>query len=296
MTDNAPVAQNDVAKTISDRGVFLLYKGEYHTAGKEHPRFEDIKAALQAERYDEAVTLMNPAQGLNTWGTKAESESFNIDEDGIISVDGNRFNVTVSGKAISMMNAGLSPKALENFLRKVLENPSASARNELLLFCEASNFPIHEDGDIVAFKGVRSDYYDCHSGTIENKVGAVVKMDRNKVDDRRDVTCSFGLHFGTYEQASGYGAKIMVLKVNPKNVVSIPSDYNNSKGRCCEYVVVSETPNRARLEQREVYTNRDIGVADDDRYGDDACECCGRECDSIELDSDGLCDNCCENI
>jgi hypothetical protein len=32
----------------------------------------------------------------------------------------------------------------------------------------------------------------------------------------------------------------MVCKVNPKNVVSIPADYNNSKMRVCEYEVIDE--------------------------------------------------------
>ena len=30
----------------------------------------------------------------------------------------------------------------------------------------------------------------------------------------------------------------MILKINPADVVSVPTDYNNSKGRCCKYTVV----------------------------------------------------------
>ncbi len=32
----------------------------------------------------------------------------------------------------------------------------------------------------------------------------------------------------------------MILKVNPKDVVSIPSDYDNAKGRTCRYEVIGE--------------------------------------------------------
>ena len=32
----------------------------------------------------------------------------------------------------------------------------------------------------------------------------------------------------------------MIVKVNPKDVTSIPSDYNFAKGRCCRYEVVEE--------------------------------------------------------
>ena len=32
----------------------------------------------------------------------------------------------------------------------------------------------------------------------------------------------------------------MILKINPRDVVSIPSDYNDAKGRACKYEVISE--------------------------------------------------------
>jgi hypothetical protein len=32
----------------------------------------------------------------------------------------------------------------------------------------------------------------------------------------------------------------MAIKINPADVVSIPADYDNTKGRCCRYVVASE--------------------------------------------------------
>ena len=32
----------------------------------------------------------------------------------------------------------------------------------------------------------------------------------------------------------------MAVKIDPADVVSIPTDYNNAKGRCCKYTVMSE--------------------------------------------------------
>jgi hypothetical protein len=32
----------------------------------------------------------------------------------------------------------------------------------------------------------------------------------------------------------------MILKISPADVVSIPTDYNNSKGRTCKYEVIGE--------------------------------------------------------
>ena len=33
---------------------------------------------------------------------------------------------------------------------------------------------------------------------------------------------------------------MVILKINPRDVVSIPTDYNNTKGRTCRYEVVGE--------------------------------------------------------
>ena len=32
----------------------------------------------------------------------------------------------------------------------------------------------------------------------------------------------------------------MILKINPRDVVSIPADYGDTKGRCCRYQVIGE--------------------------------------------------------
>jgi hypothetical protein len=149
----------------------------------------------------------------------------------------------------------------------VRTNPSATAQRELLLFCEANDFVIHEDGDLLAYKAVRPDYKDKHSGRFDNSVGQVVEMPRDQVDDRREETCSFGLHFAAWNFASTFGTSadpVMVIKVNPRDVVSIPHDYNNQKGRCCRYEVIAERRKGVGpLPQQEVYTTADVtGRAD----------------------------------
>ena len=63
------------------------------------------------------------------------------------------------------------------------------------------------------------------------------------VDDNQNNTCSSGLHFCSQEYLSSFGdssSRTMILKINPRDVVSIPTDYNNSKGRACRYEVIGE--------------------------------------------------------
>jgi hypothetical protein len=51
------------------------------------------------------------------------------------------------------------------------------------------------------------------------------------------------LHFCSLDYLSHFGghdSRTVVLKINPRDVVSIPADYNATKGRTCRYEVIGE--------------------------------------------------------
>lgn len=76
-------------------------------------------------------------------------------------------------------------------------------------------------------------------GHVPNYLGAVVEMPRDKVDSNGYTECSVGLHVGTYGYASSFVGDMMALvKVNPRDVVSVP-EYDYSKLRACRYTVVA---------------------------------------------------------
>lgn len=134
---------------------------------------------------------------------------------------------------------------LINFWKNVRENPSQESREQLFLFLRHHKVPLTPDGCFLMYKGVGKgadgNFYDKYTGCIRNNVGDTVRMDRDKVDDRRTVTCSKGLHVATFEYVNSfYGGNVTLeCVVNPMNVVSIPNDYNNQKMRVCEYKVVA---------------------------------------------------------
>ena len=140
-----------------------------------------------------------------------------------------------------MYKDGFDITPLLAFYSNLILNPSKTAQEELYSFLEKSNLPITPDGHFLAYKKVRGDYKDCHTGTIDNSVGQKVFMSRNEVDDDRNNLCSTGLHFCSLDYLRHFGGeRIMILKINPLHVVSIPRDYNDSKGRCCFYEVIGE--------------------------------------------------------
>ena len=82
-------------------------------------------------------------------------------------------------------------------------------------------------------------FVDSYSGTIKQSIGSVVKMPREECDSDRNQTCSTGLHVGAWDYSKNFSGNTMIyIKVNPMNVVAVPTDYNNGKLRCCEYQIV----------------------------------------------------------
>lgn len=169
---------------------------------------------------------------------------------GKVTIDGSRImyldrEVTglIASRIFEVIRLGFDVKPMVKFIENLMDNPSKRAVDELFGFLDVCKLPITEDGHFLAYKRVRDNYMDVHSGKFDNSVGKVLSMPRNMVDEDKNNTCSYGLHFCSYEYLDKFGGeRIMVVKINPADVVAIPADYNNSKGRTCRYVVVDELP------------------------------------------------------
>jgi hypothetical protein len=142
------------------------------------------------------------------------------------------------------------------FLDNVMKNKKASIRQELFQFLENGDFRIHEDGCFSAYKKITHNWLDIFTETIDHSIGSKPRMKKEDVDDDRTRTCSTGLHFCAWEYLGSYASsrinsRIVEVKVNPKHVIAIPNDYNNMKGRCYTYEVLSEVVvNRNNVEYK----------------------------------------------
>lgn len=138
-----------------------------------------------------------------------------------------------------LMSKGIDIDRLLKFLARLEQNPSYTARETLLNWLKGHSLPITSDGHFLAYKGVRHDLWDFHTGsTFHHALGADIRMPRRNVDDNPRNDCSSGAHFASYDYVQSYygGADsvVCVLKVDPQDVVVITSQ----KGRACRYVVV----------------------------------------------------------
>lgn len=139
------------------------------------------------------------------------------------------------------------------FMENLYLNPNHSTRVELYEWMAACDMPLTSDGHFLAYKRVTNDYLDFHSRTMSNKIGETVEMeDRAHVDPNRSNHCSRGLHFcspGYLPHFNGGAGRILVLKINPADVVAIPNDYDFTKGRTWKYLVIGELADQADVER-----------------------------------------------
>lgn len=170
-----------------------------------------------------------------------------------VKLDGEPVADCIRTKIIDLMKGGFEFEYLVRFLDKLDGNTSNRAITELYTFLEHEGLCITPQGNFLAYKGVGTDMYSVRgnpktrvlqghvngNGQILNSVGSTIEVDRRDVDDNCNRTCSHGLHVGSFAYASSWGPEVVIVEVDPADVVSIPSDCDGQKARVCKYRVTS---------------------------------------------------------
>jgi hypothetical protein len=183
----------------------------------------------------------------------AEKKGFVI-TDKEVTYLGQKLPDVLAQKVRIIYNEGLPLDLFVRFWENLSQNPSQTSVNEIYDFLAYKELPITDDGFFLAYKGLGLDYYSIHgnletvvtSGTVDNAgriyngVGEYIEVLRRNVNDDRTVHCSSGLHCGSLNYSRDFGRRLVIVKVNPKDVVSVPSDYDCQKLRCCAYTVVAD--------------------------------------------------------
>lgn len=250
----------------------IMIDGKMKSVEPTHLNYNTIIDKLNKDDYNGILELIDLAATV-----KADLESRDsqfILEGGNIFYKGEPLNDFMSGRIIDMMSQNHNLKYLEKFIDKLYQNPSYRAVNSLYEFLEHGGIPINSNGNFLVYKKVRSDYMDIYSGKFDNSIGKVCSMPRFKVDEDPDRTCSHGLHVCSFDYLPHFGGgfdRVVICEVNPKDVVAIPKDYNNTKMRVCEYKVIGELDDKTcdELRNRYCFTDYDSWCEDDDEYEDD---------------------------
>lgn len=231
----------NMALIVNTTGCTVVLGSTVTSIAKDHPNFEAIQDAYAAGDVDQLEALISIRKTLASIGGGLVRV-----ENGSLFYGDRKLTNGLARRIIKLMNEGKDgfAKPLIAFMENLLLNPSYRAVEGLYEWLEKSNLPITPDGHFIAWKIVGPTYRDLRTGTFDNSPGKVVEIPRNQVDENPDRTCSSGLHFCSNEYLPHYGNqsgnRIVMVKVNPKDVGAFPHDYNISKGRCSRYEVVGE--------------------------------------------------------
>jgi hypothetical protein len=270
-------------------------------------------------------------------------------QNGNVYINGEVVEPFLGAQILKMQRQGVEIwGAFGKFIDNLYDNTSREVRNQLyrwLLseFTRTGQLTLTDDGCFIGYKGferVDSDEVPANErrvqsvhqgrayvngviqfGKIMQQAGDEVTMYRGDVQDDPNIGCSHGLHVGTWDYACSWAPAVYSVKVNPSNVVSVPTECDAQKIRCCAYELIEPmteayeftlhgfnisptAEQRAELDadrERRIAAFRALNETDEDdyecdRFDDEICEECGEHYDDCECGMNQYCRKCQERL
>lgn len=221
---------------LTDRSLTIVLNDEPKTITSENPVWNDAITAIREGRFDDLTEILDKSKAIARFSHgKIEVR------DGLVTYAGEEIHNIVVDRILNFIKNGLPYEPLVKFLDKLMQNPSRRAVNELYKFLEHKKMPLTPDGDFLAYKSVQANFTDWYSGQHDFSIGQIREMARNQVCDNADVGCSAGFHAGSEEYAKSFngGGNLVIVKINPADVVSVPTDCECQKLRASRLEVVA---------------------------------------------------------
>lgn len=229
---------------------------------------------------DTVRALVDPRASVESYITRVSDRvSFRGSE---LLFDGDPVNTSLASTIIRLATEDESgdPAKLIKFLENLMNNPSEHSREQLYDWIAPRDITITQDGHFLAYKGLREDFTSINAGPgivnnveytgnthLDNTPGNVVEFSRSKVVANSSIGCAVGLHAGTHEYASGFAeGKLVLVKINPRDVVSVPTDCDAQKLRVCRYEVLEEVQEKV---DRVLWDYSSIEEDSDPEYDED---------------------------
>lgn len=214
-----------------------------------------MKLALE-EDWDNLKILINSTKQIMT------TKDYNLKDS---TINGVKVESPLTHLINRIKEKGVCEESIEHikpFLENCLENQYIDAVEEIYDFIKKLDLVITKDGCFLAYKHVNSNLTSCHDGKTLHTPGTWVEVE--DFDTNRNNVCSQGLHFCSRDYLDHYPGDVTIcVKVNPKDVVSIPTDYNFEKGRCKKYFVVGIMPTNKLLTDEEVLERFGLELAEE---------------------------------
>lgn len=217
--------------SILQNSMVLNFMGKTVVISNDDHRYEDVMNCIRNGNLNDIPAIVEVERAFEGTGLELR--------DGVLFGGDEAIPTELNARIMKHKDLGLPFEPLLKFWENLKLNPSYNSRQQLFHFLENNGHPLTDDGCFIAYRGVTEDFKDKHTRQFDNSVGAKPSMDRALVDDNPNNTCSRGLHVACYDYANGFGPQLIEVKVNPRDVVCVPTDYNGTKMRVCEFEVVA---------------------------------------------------------
>lgn len=205
------------------------------------PRTQRALDAIKAKDFEGALSELTPVTKI----TRAGAGDILV-KDGAILYRGRPLNNGSAQRILDLIDAGLPVDSELACLASLMRHDDPRVIESFENYLDTWKIPRVADGRIVLCKGVRADFKDQHSGTVDWSVGKTVSMAWDAVDRDPGNTCSSGLHAAPLEGARSYaggGGHLLELYVWPEHIASLPTDYkHNGKVRLVQAYVARVIP------------------------------------------------------
>lgn len=236
---------------ITNSSIVLFINNKPFKIDKTNALFSKVIQQFDLPENEQESAIKNVI--FNTQSPNTSKDGLDIKDESVY-IDNVKLPDVLAKKVIAMHKEDLPLSLFKNFWKNLQENPSRTSVSELYDFLSYKDLPLTEDGCFLAYKRLDDKFWSINGnknttvlkgkvdkdGKIYNGIGEEIEVLRRDVDDNREHHCSDGLHIGSRDYAQNFASgKMVVVKVNPKDVVSVPSDYNCQKCRVAAYQVVS---------------------------------------------------------
>lgn len=246
-----PDIQYSLIDNNGHKNITVFYNGEMHAATDSHRMWDEIVAGAKAN--DPSVIDLFDIAAVAQSRFERLSDRVTV-KGGKIYFDNQPTHNALTEQVVRFIDDGQQDfRPLVEFFEKVQSNPNEHSREQLYTWLATHDFTILPNGNFIGYKGVRdnSGSYESishgtaisdgieYTGAIPNPIGAVVEMPRDAVQHDPSVGCHTGLHVGTWDYAHSFArGAVLKVEVNPRDVVSVPTDCSNAKLRTCRYTVL----------------------------------------------------------
>lgn len=248
-----------IAHIINNNGMTLFLGDRVVNVKKSSNKFSEI-----LELFDHGWTGETLKESIEEILEASQVIEEGFSED-LSEFEGIKMHPVFVEKLRRLYDDGYPTHCIKEFFQRYSENPSfelvqleniSSNQFGLFDFLSVRELPITEDGCFLAYKGVQENYWSINGNTktrilrgqtdsgghVYNGPGHVIECHRGDVDSSRYACSTHGLHVGSLEYAknwAGENGKVLVVKIDPKDVVSVP-EREACKCRVSKYEVIQE--------------------------------------------------------